>query len=103
MDTYETQATTKLSVALPDNPRAGIRPMEVLYIVGFFFLFAIYLDATDVAPLVLEERLTQAECQRIKDSAERNARLLSHVLNGGGLVVPGATKVSCKATQLRNS
>jgi hypothetical protein len=47
--------------ALPDNPRAAIRPAELLQIVGFFFLFAIYLDATDVSDKVVAERRAQIE------------------------------------------
>jgi hypothetical protein len=71
----EEQATAKLSVALPANPRAAIRPMELCYIVGFFFLFAIYLDATDVSDQVIAERRAQIEgCIAQYAAGERYAK-----------------------------
>lgn len=40
---------------------AAIRPQEILWIVAFFLLFAVYLDATDVSQNVVAEKRAQIE------------------------------------------
>jgi hypothetical protein len=52
----EEQATAKLSVALPDNPRAAIRPMEAVWALVAIWLFASYLESSDVSQQVIAEK-----------------------------------------------
>lgn len=59
MDTYEAQATAKLSVALPDNPRAAIRPMEAVLALLACWLGVAWLGGGNLASQIVEERHQQ--------------------------------------------
>ena len=99
LDAPEAQAAQKLHAALPANPRAEVRPMELLWIVLAFFLLAIYLDATDVNQYVIAEKAKLAECNLAKERSRQYATALTTLLNEKPIVIGETTRVTCKVRE----
>ena len=100
LDASEAQAAQKLHAALPANPRAEVRPMELLWIVLAFFLLAMYLDATDVNQYVIAEKAKLAECNLAKERSRQYATALTTLLNEKPIVIGETTRVNCKVREI---
>lgn len=98
MDTYETQATAKLSVALPDNPRAGIRPMEII-LGGVCAALALsfWLNSGDLAVQIVRESYPAS----VVKNCERNTRVAVAALNGWVIETP-EVRATCRVKQLKD-
>jgi hypothetical protein len=61
-----------------------------------------YADALNADTAVKEARAHHTECQRYRDNAERYAKALAHVLNGGRIATE-TTAASCRVKHTEKS
>ena len=96
----EEQASAKLSLELPADKPAGIRPMEALWILIALVLFLMHLESSDVSTYVVAEK--KNECQLAKEQAAHYATALVHLLNQKTVTIGNSTQLSCRVKEIKS-